>query len=87
MEPLPDLNRVSDTELKDLIRSLVREEKEVSYRRRVLHGQIDILRAELQARLKKTVEAGESPLAEVDVEKLTQILAGKGPPVSRDDLE
>ena len=77
MEPLPDLSSLSDAELKDLIRTLMREENEVSYRRRILHGQIDILRAELVARLKKS--QGQSVLEEVDVEHLSAILASKGP--------
>ena len=47
MEPLPDLASLSDDELKNLIDELTREEQEVSYRRRILHGKIDILRAEL----------------------------------------
>ena len=47
MEPLPDLASLSDPELKQLIDELTREEQEVSYRRRILHGKIDILRAEL----------------------------------------
>ena len=86
MEPLPDLNALSDQELRDLIRDLVREERDVSYRRRLLHGKIDILRAELVARLQRQVGEGESPLTEVDVEKLTEILASKAPPPSEEDL-
>ena len=86
MEPLPDLNALSDQELRDLIRDLVREEREVSYRRRLLHGKIDILRAELVARLQKQVGEGASPLSEVDVEKLTDILASKAPPPSDEEL-
>jgi len=46
-ETFPDLGALSDSELKDLIESLTEEEQEISYRRRVLHGKIDILRAEL----------------------------------------
>lgn len=80
MEALPDLATLSDSDLKGLIDSLQREEQEVSYRRRLLHGKIDILRAELVARLQKQVGAGESPLSEVDVDKLTEILAGKAAP-------
>ena len=80
MEALPDLATLSDSDLKELIDSLQREEQEVSYRRRLLHGKIDILRAELVARLQKQVGAGESPLSEVDVDKLTEILAGKAAP-------
>jgi hypothetical protein len=80
LEPLPDLATLSDSDLKELIDDLQREEQEVSYRRRLLHGKIDILRAELVARLQRQVGAGESPLSEVDVERLTEILAGKATP-------
>jgi hypothetical protein len=77
---LPDLATLSDSDLKELIDDLQREEQEVSYRRRLLHGKIDILRAELVARLQRQVRAGESPLSEVDVDRLTEILAGKATP-------
>jgi hypothetical protein len=78
MEPFPDLATLSDEDLKALIDELTREEHEVSYRRRVLHGKIDLLRAELVARLKQT--EGMSVLEAVDVESLTDILAGKATP-------
>jgi len=80
MEPLPDLASMSDADLKALIDDLQHQEQEVSYRRRLLHGKIDILRAELVSRLQKQVGAGESPLSEVDVDKLSAILAGKAAP-------
>ena len=80
MEPLPDLATLSDSDLKELIDDLQREEHEVSYRRRLLHGKIDILRAELVARLQRQVGEGEGPLSEVDVDRLTEILAGKATP-------
>jgi hypothetical protein len=79
MEPLlPDLATLSDADLKALIDELTREEQDVSYRRRILHGKIDILRAELVARLQKT--QGRSVLEDVDVEALSEILAGKAAP-------
>ena len=78
MEPLPDLASMSDTDLKALIDELTREEQEVSYRRRILHGKIDILRAELVVRLKKS--EGKSVLEHVDVDALTDILTGKATP-------
>ena len=78
MEALPDLASLSDDELKQLIEKLRKEEEEVSYRRRILHGKIDILRAELVARLQKS--GGRSVLDQVDVEHLTSILAGKAAP-------
>jgi hypothetical protein len=78
VEPLPDLATLSDADLKQLISDLAREENEVSYQRRLLHGKIDILRAELVARLQKT--GGTSILDEVDVEHLTEILTSKAAP-------
>ena len=80
MEPLPDLGSLSDEQLKQLIDELKEEELEVSYRRRLLHGKIDILRAELVARLKET--GGKSVLEQVDVESLTDILTSKAAPPS-----
>jgi hypothetical protein len=80
VEPLPDLATLSDHDLKGLIDEYTKEEQEVSYRRRILHGKIDILRAELVARLQKT--GGQSVLDQVDVESLTEILAGKASPPS-----
>jgi hypothetical protein len=78
VEPLPDLGTLNDEDLKRLIDEYTREEQEVSYRRRILHGKIDILRAELVARLQKT--QGRSVLDQVDVESLSAILAGKAAP-------
>ena len=52
MELLPDLASLTDADLKRLIKELQEEEREISYQRRLLHGKIDILRAEYQARLK-----------------------------------
>lgn len=79
MEPLADLTSLSDDELRSLIADFKKEEDELSYKRRLLHGRIDILRAELVARLQKTVEGGEGALS-ADIEKLTEILAAKAPP-------
>ena len=78
MEPLPDLGSLADDELKALIDDLETQEHEVSYQRRLLHGKIDILRAELVARLQ--VSGGRSVLDEVDVDRLTEILTGKAAP-------
>ena len=78
MEPLPDFASLSDDELKRLIEELETEEREISYRRRILHGKIDILRAELVTRLKES--GGRSVLDQVDVARLTEILTGKAAP-------
>jgi hypothetical protein len=80
LDTFPDLGALSDQELKDLIQQLTEEEQEVSYRRRILHGKIDILRAELVNRLRKKHEEGESVISGSDVQQLTDILAGKGIP-------
>jgi len=79
VEPFADLTTLSDDELRSVIAELKKEEDELSYKRRLLHGRIDILRAELVARLQKTVEGGEGGLS-ADIEKLTEILSAKAPP-------
>jgi RsiG-like len=78
LEPVPDLASLSDEDLKGLIGELTRQENEVSYQRRLLQGRIDILRAELVARLQKT--RGKSVLEQVDVDHLTEILTSKAAP-------
>jgi hypothetical protein len=80
VEPLPDLGSLSESDLKSLIEDLERQEHEVSYQRRLLHGKIDILRAELVARLQVT--GGQSVLDQVDVDRLTAILTGKTAPTT-----
>src|SRR6476661_7649553 len=77
MDTFPDLGLLSDQELKDLIQQLTDEEVEVSYRRRILHGKIDILRAELVNRLRKKHDSGEDVISGADVQRLTDILAGR----------
>jgi hypothetical protein len=78
VQPLPDLGSLSDVELKKLIDDLEAQEREVSYQRRLLHGKIDILRAELVARLQQS--GGKSVVDQVDIDRLTAILTGKGSP-------
>jgi hypothetical protein len=85
VEALPDLATLSDEQLKALIDDLMREEAEVSYRRRLLHGKIDILRAERSARLQRSIGEGKSPLEDVDVQRLSEILAGKAAPPAEGD--
>ncbi|EHN09026.1 hypothetical protein PAI11_41790 [Patulibacter medicamentivorans] len=76
-DTFPDLGSLSDEELKAMIDRLTTEETEVSYRRRILHGQIDILRAELVSRLRRKHEDGEAVIGGSDVDRLTEILAGR----------
>ena len=75
----PDLGQLNDRELKELIDQLSREELEVSYRRRILHGKIDILRAELVNRLRHKHDDGEMTITGEDVQRLTDILASRQP--------
>jgi hypothetical protein len=76
-DTFPDLGSLSDEELKNLIDNLTEEENEISYKRRVLHGKIDIMRAELVNRLRHKRERGDSLITGDDVSRLTEILAGK----------
>jgi hypothetical protein len=82
MDAHPDLSTLTDAELKDLIRNLTEEEREVSMQRRMLHGRIELLKAELVGRLSGR-EEGE--LSVVDLDALSRILAGRLPDL--DQLE
>ena len=84
-DTFPDLGSLDDSELKDLIDNLTVEENELSYKRRVLHGKIDILRAELVNRLRQKREQGGSLISGDDVSKLTEILAGRAQGSPPDD--
>jgi hypothetical protein len=66
LEPIPDPASLDDDELRALLRSLEQDEGEISLHRRILHGQIDILRAERIARAQR---------GHVDLEQLKEILA------------
>ena len=84
-ETFPDLGSLTDAELKEVIRQLTEEETEVSYRRRILHGKIDILRAELVNRLRKKHDGGEMVITGDDVQRLSDILAHRQPDPSAPD--
>ncbi|MCX8007122.1 MAG: hypothetical protein N3B11_03290 [Coriobacteriia bacterium] len=73
--PLVDLESKSIDELRALLDELHAEEQRVSYRRRVLHGKIDILRAELVRRLKEERQSGKDVVSPHDIERLIEILA------------
>ena len=76
-DTFPDVGSMSDEELKALIDQLKDEERDVSYKRRLLHGKIDLLRAELVNRLRSKHEAGDALISGGDVQTLTDILLGK----------
>jgi hypothetical protein len=84
METFPDLGSLTDAELKDLIQELTAEETDISYKRRILHGKIDILRAELVNRLRKKHDGGEVMITGDDVQRLTDILAQNRPDSAQD---
>jgi len=83
---LLDLETKTNEELRGMLDDLYAEEQRVSYRRRVLHGKIDILRAELVRRLKANREAGEDVISARDVDRLIDILANDLRGVSRYDV-
>jgi hypothetical protein len=85
MDTFPDLGSLTDAELKDLIRQLTEEETEISYQRRILHGKIDILRAELVNRLQRKHDNGEQLITGADVQQLTEILARRQGGASTDE--
>lgn len=74
-EALLDLEGKTNEELREVLAELQTEEQEISYRRRVLHGRIDILRAELVRRLKGSRDAGEDIISGADIDRLIEILA------------
>ena len=76
-EAFPDIGSMSDQELKELIDKLTAEEQEVSYRRRILHGQIDILSAELVSRVRENRPERGTLIKGDDVQRLGEILAGR----------
>ena len=85
MDTFPDLGSMTDSELKDVIQELTEEEMEISYKRRILHGKIDILRAELVSRLREKHRDGEAAISGDDVKRLSDILANRAGGVSTAD--
>jgi hypothetical protein len=80
-EELDDAAHLSDDELRALIHARTQNEREVSFKRRILHGHIDLLRAEIIARLHDRDGEASEHLAASDVERLSAILAHRGPPL------
>lgn len=72
---LTELSEKSDGELRSILDELDAEEQRLSYERRVLHAKIDILKAELLARIKEKHRQGKSVVSGSDIERLTEILA------------
>ena len=90
MDDIVDLVSRSDADLKALIGELEAEEHEISRQRRILQGKLDILRAELVMRLQQGHQEGHAIISASDVERLSRILAGRGPMIAAaevDDVE
>ena len=78
---LDDANDLSDDDLRERIHKCTQSEREVSFKRRILHGHIDLLRAEITARLRDRDGEASEHLAASDVEQLSEILSHRGPPL------
>jgi hypothetical protein len=74
----PDLTSISEEELKARLTELDEEERALSYRRRVLQGRIDLIRAEL-------VRRGVVALSPADLARV--LMGGKDNRSGRADLE
>ncbi len=82
-ERLINIQSYTDEELKALADRLSAEEREVSMHRRLLHGEMDIVRAEMVRRLRDQGQTGEGLVHDGDIAALTEILSGHQ---GRDDL-
>jgi hypothetical protein len=78
---LDDANDLSDDDLRARIHQCTQSEREVSFKRRILHGHIDLLRAEITARLRERDGEASEHLAASDVDQLSEILSHRGPPL------
>jgi hypothetical protein len=77
-ERLINIQSYSDEELKHLAGRLSEEEREVSMRRRLLHGELDIVRAEMVRRLRDNSGGAQGLVHDGDVALLSEILSGHG---------
>jgi hypothetical protein len=68
-ENAEDVTALSEEDLRDRLEALSEEERALSYRRRILHGRIDLIRTEL-------VERGAVALS---AERLARVLLGDSP--------
>jgi len=77
-ERLIKIQSYTDEELKSLAVRLTSEEQEVSMKRRLLHGELDIVRAEMVRRLRDKNRTGSGIVQDGDVAALSDILSGRG---------
>jgi hypothetical protein len=85
MDELPDPSTLDDDELREQIRGVKSEEAQLSYRRRFLHGRIDVVRSEMLLRIDRA-GGGTGELDDL-VARLTRVLTHQGPPPLADELE
>lgn len=82
MSPDSELTELGDEELRERLRGVRREEADVSYERRMLHGKIDVLRSEVRQRMNQGAggQGADSEALESLLGRLTDVLVHKGPP-------
>lgn len=80
-----DYSSKTDEELRNILDELLREERKISYQRRILHGKIDLLRAELVRRRKEGLKSGGIMFNDEDIRRLSEILVGEALGIRRDD--
>jgi hypothetical protein len=86
-ERLVNIQTYSDSELRSLADSLAEQEAEVSKQRRLLQGELDIVRAELVRRLRDKSGAEQGLVVDGDIAALSRILAKKGPSAESADKQ
>lgn len=60
---------LSDAQLRDEVHRLARREREISFQRRFLHGQLELARADLRRRLTGDVPLALTPREITDMER------------------
>lgn len=68
-----DFPNLTDEELRDTVHRLSHREREISFQRRFLHGQIELARADLQRRLNRDQPMTLTP---AEIEDLDKALRG-----------
>ena len=84
-ELLLNIQSYGEEELKSLKEKLEGEEREISKRRRLLHGELDIIRAEIVRRMRDKGRAGKSLFSDGDIERLSAILSARGLPSDQEE--
>ena len=72
-----NLREKTDDEIKSVLEVFYKDEHKISYRRRILHGKIDILKAELISRLRENFK--KNRFKEIDIDLLVKVLSKPSP--------